>query len=479
MGDIVHKVLWFDRFALDLARGCLRLGEQEIELRPKAFEVLRYLAVHAGALVPKQDLYAAVWPNITVSDDSLVQCIRELRQKLGDHEHRLIKTVSRRGYLLDAMPRTGDARLARTPAHSAAWRSGSALPRARDWVSRRIAAILMKGRLPRAPSPQLLVVAIAVLIGATASVHLLLRGRTTDTSVATQPKSAATRFAPYIAPATFKDCDLCPEMAPLPAGEFMMGAPRGEVGRRQTEGPRRRVTIARGFAIGKFEVTIDQFSAFVDATRLAAGNTCQILIDNGNPGLWTEPKASFRQPGFEVTGSHPAVCISGHDAQAYAAWLKRRTGRPYRLPTEAEWEYAARAGTTTAFSFGMDETELCGYARFADLSSSLTWRGGCRSGRPGIGTMPVGSLKPNPWGLADMHGNAWEWVEDCWSPDVRKLPTDGSAFMRPGGCEIGVIRGGGFGAGPVNLRSAHRRSSIVARHYNTVGFRVALSLDAQ
>lgn len=126
----------------------------------------------------------------------------------------------------------------------------------------------------------------------------------------------------------------------------------------------------------------------------------------------------------------------------------------------------------------MDETELCAYARFSDLSSPFDWRGGCRGHMPAFGTIPVGTLKANPWGLADMHGNAWEWVEDCWSPDVRKLPTDGSAFMRPDGCELGVIRGGSFATGPKSLRSAHRRSSVVAGHYQTVGFRVALSLDA-
>src|SRR5262245_42393023 len=108
MGESAQRVLRFDRFALDLTRGCLRLGDQEIELRPKAFDVLHHLAANAGVLVLKQDLYDAVWPNISVSDDSLVQCIRELRQKLGDHDHRLIKTVSRRGYLLDATLRMAE-----------------------------------------------------------------------------------------------------------------------------------------------------------------------------------------------------------------------------------------------------------------------------------------------------------------------------------------------------------------------------------
>jgi formylglycine-generating enzyme required for sulfatase activity/DNA-binding winged helix-turn-helix (wHTH) protein len=476
MGESVRKVLWFDRFGLDLTRACLRLGDREIELRPKAFEVLRHLAVNAGALVPKRDLYAAVWPNVAVSDDSLVQCIRELRQKLGDHEHRLIKTVSRRGYLLDAMPRTGDSPLPGPRTGLVRRPSDRLIPKLRDW--RRLAAsVAMSVRLPRQLPRHAWLIAVAALACAGVAGYLFVR----ETTVIAPPKAegSARRVAAYVPPATFKDCDVCPEMVVLPAGAFMMGAHKSEVGRKQTEAPRRRVTIAKGFALGKFEVTTDQFSGFVAETRLDAGSTCHVLVDYDGPVVvWSRPQASFRQPGFEVTGSHPAVCISGHDAQAYVAWLRRRTGKPYRLPTEAEWEYAARAGTTTAYSFGMDETELCAYARFSDLSSPFGWRNGCRSSTPAFGTIPVGTLKANPWGLADMHGNAWEWVEDCWSPDARKLPTDGSAFMRPDGCELGVIRGGSFATGPKSLRSAHRRSSVVAAHYQTVGFRVALSLDA-
>ena len=290
---------------------------------------------------------------------------------------------------------------------------------------------------------------------------------------------SATPLVVHAPGSTFKDCDACPEMIELPPGEFMMGSPVDEVGHKQTEGPQRRVTIPKRFALGKFEVTIDQFSSFVSETGLAAGNKCQVMLRfEGDKETWSPPQASFLQPGFEVTGSHPVVCVSGHEAQAYVAWLRRRTGKPYRLPTETEWEYAARAGTKTSYSFGIDETGLCAYARFADLGSPFRWRGGCRGEAAAYGPLQVGRLKPNPWGIADMHGNAWEWVEDCWTPDVRKIPTDGSAFTQPGGCEVGVIRGGSFASSHRSVRSAHRRANIVAKHYQTVGFRVALSLDA-
>jgi formylglycine-generating enzyme required for sulfatase activity len=188
---------------------------------------------------------------------------------------------------------------------------------------------------------------------------------------------------------TFKDCEDCPEMVALPAGEFMMGSPESEFQRLETGGPPRRVAIARRFAIGRFEITMDQFSAFVAQTGMAVGDQCRKIVEfSGSSAGWGAPEASFRQPGFEVTGKHPVVCVSWHDAQAYVAWLSRRTGKAYRLPSEAEWEYAARAGTRTRYSFGNDPAEMCAYAKFADLASRFGWRGGCRSDMATYGTKP-------------------------------------------------------------------------------------------
>ena len=273
----------------------------------------------------------------------------------------------------------------------------------------------------------------------------------------------------------FKDCDVCPEMVEVPVGEFVMGSPQGERGREQTEGPQRRVVIAKRIALGRFEVTVDQLAAFVTATGLSVGNKCDALDPNtASLGLRDH---SFGQPGFEFTGSHPAVCLSWYEAQAYVTWLGRRTGKAYRLPSEAEWEYAARAGTTTSYSFGSDETQLCHYGRFANLASRFRWHDGCRSATTTHGPIPVGTLKPNPWGLFDVHGNVWEWVADCWTPEAREIPTDGSAFTDPGYCEVGVIRGGGWPSGFAGLRSAQRMPLTVTSHYYALGLRVALSLD--
>jgi formylglycine-generating enzyme required for sulfatase activity/DNA-binding winged helix-turn-helix (wHTH) protein len=466
MNQVGHRILLFDRFALDLTRGALRAGEHDIELRPKTFEVLRYLAENAGRLVSKQDLYQAVWPDVTVSDDSIAQCIRELRHKLGDDEHSLIRTVSRRGYLLDAAVTAGappcpsDGLAVRPP-------EGPPAPNGVQVPVRSTAAHRL--RLWSAVAAGLLCIAwsAAYLLGWPVSLaypgHI---GLAENAAGVPQPR------------ASFKDCEDCPEMVALPAGEFMMGSPASELGHQDIEGLPRRVVIPKRIAIGKFEVTLDQFSAFAADTQMTTGDLCHVVVafDRGyNP--WGPPEASYRQPGFDTAGSQPVVCISWHDAQAYVAWLRRRTGKPYRLPTEAEWEYAARAETRTRYSFGNDETVLCAYARFADLGSRFGWHDGCRSDAVTYGPLPVGSLKPNRWGIFDMHGNAWEWVEDCWTPNPSEIPTDGSAFARPGHCETGVIRGGSFAAGSRRVRSAMRAATPTSSHFYNYGFRVALPLD--
>ena len=257
----------------------------------------------------------------------------------------------------------------------------------------------------------------------------------------------------------------------------MMGSPATELGHQDVEGVPRNVVIRKRFAIGKFKVTVDQFARFVAETSATVSDQCRVIVafDRDEP-VWDAAEASFRHPGFDTAGSHPAVCVSWYDAQAYANWLQRRTGRPYRLLTESEWEYAARAGTTTRYSFGDDETKLCAYARFADLGSRFGWHDGCRSETIAYGTTPVGSLRPNPWGIFDMHGNAWEWVQDCWTPNAAQIPTNGSAFMRPNGCEEAVIRGGSFASGSRRVRSATRAAAPTARHNYNDGFRVALPL---
>jgi formylglycine-generating enzyme required for sulfatase activity len=467
MGRVDQRIFQFDRFELDLTRGCLRANDRTIDLRPKALEVLCCLVQNAGRLVSKQELFEAVWPDVTVSDDSLVQCIRELRQKLSDEDRRLIKTVARRGYLLEAkvtLQERSSSEEATAGSSEATQkdRTGHGVRR-RQWPA---AIVVQKLGFWGAATASFIFVVMGTL-------YLFGLPQSTATlaplGAAVNPHMAA----PF---AGFRDCEDCPEMVALPAGEFLMGSPDNEFERRDVEGRPRRVIIARRFAISRFEITMEQFSAFVADAGMALGEQCREIVSvSGVSARWGAPETSFRKPGFEVTGKHPVVCMSWHDAQAYVAWLGRRTGKAYRLPTEAEWEYAARAGTRTAYSFGNDSAELCGYAKFADLASPFGWHGGCRSPIATYGAIPVGSFSPNPWGLFDMHGNAWEWVEDCWTPNAMEIPTDGSAFSRPG-CEIGVIRGGSWAAGFGRSRSASRWPTPAAEHYQHVGFRVALPL---
>src|SRR5262245_51100412 len=449
------RVLHFDKFSLDLARGCLRTGDQEIELRPKAFEVLKHLAENAGRLIAKQELYDAIWPNVIVSDDSIAQCISELRSKLGDDNHSLIKTVSRRGYLFDTTV-TAEASQ-RLPDGAAAVVPGA--PQAQR-ASQAANASTVHG--PRAWAA----VATCFLIVVWGATYLL-----------GTPSLIGSRHVPRAQQLGFQDCEICPEMVTLPAGDFLMGSPASEIGHLDVEGLPRHVAIPKRIAIGKYEVTVDQMSVFTAETGITVGASCHVIADPSRTvASWSEPDASLQHPGFEITGSHPAVCISWHEAQAYVAWLQRHTGKPYRLPTESEWEYAARAGTKTRYSFGSDETVLCAYARFADLASQFGWRDGCRSALVAYGPAPVGSFKPNPWGLFDMHGNVWEWVEDCWTPHPQEIPIDGSAFSRPKNCEMGVTRGGSFAAGSRRVRSAIRSPMRTAKHIYNTGFRVALTL---
>jgi formylglycine-generating enzyme required for sulfatase activity len=276
---------------------------------------------------------------------------------------------------------------------------------------------------------------------------------------------------------SFKDCDVCPEMVIVPAGSFRMGSRKSEKGRDDNEGPEHAVKIARPFALGKFEVTVDQFAAFVKDGGRDMGSSCDVWQD----GKWAmRPGRSWQDPGFPQSGTHPVTCVSWDDAQAYAAWLARKTGKVYRLPSEAEWEYAARAGTTTRYSFGDDEKDLCRYGNGGDQKAASevpganTWKVlPCSDGH--AYTAPAGSFPANAFGLFDVHGNVWEWTEDCWHDSYARAPADGSAWNARG-CKTRVLRGGSWGYPPVYLRSAARGMIGADYRYVNVGIRVAATL---
>jgi formylglycine-generating enzyme required for sulfatase activity len=248
---------------------------------------------------------------------------------------------------------------------------------------------------------------------------------------------------------TFKECDVCPEMVVVPAGEFMMGSNDGN----PDEKPVHKVTIRAPFAVGKFEVT------FVEWEACVAGGGCTNSGDEG----WGK-------------GRRPVINVSWYDVKDYVLWLSRRTGKNYRLLSEAEWEYAARAGSTTRYHFGNDENDLCSFANVADLTLREGARATTANCRDGYAkTAPVGSFKANAFGLHDMHGNASEWVEDCHSLNYDGAPADGSARTRAN-CISRISRGGSWSTRPIGLRSTLRSTTYSElRSYN--GFRVARTLS--
>jgi formylglycine-generating enzyme required for sulfatase activity len=302
--------------------------------------------------------------------------------------------------------------------------------------------------------------------------------------VATIPKPSAA--LPHKPGDTFKDCEQCPEMVVVPAGEFLMGSSPMEIASVKPEfsladweSPQHKVTIAKPFAVGKFEVTIDQFESFVKDTAFAISGQCNFWT-----GEFKMQPGSFRSPGFDVTGRHPAVCLSYDDVKSYVAWLSSRTDKSYRLLTEAEWEYAARGVTTATpqprYYFGNSEEDICSYANGADLtfkakfSASLGTVAPCKDGY--VFTAPVGSFKANAFGLHDMLGNVMEWVEGCGQLNYAGAPSDGSAEVSAD-CKTRINRGGTWHLGSVVQRSAIRALSSASNRGNILGFRVARTLN--
>jgi formylglycine-generating enzyme required for sulfatase activity len=243
---------------------------------------------------------------------------------------------------------------------------------------------------------------------------------------------------------TFRECapeqgkDHCPEMVVVPAGSFMMGSPPTEKGRRASEDPQHTVTIGKPFAVAKFALTFDEW------------DTC-VTYDDCPPGV----RDSWGR------GQQPVIHVTWDDAQRYVAWLSKMTGKPYRLLTEAEWEYAARAGTTGPHSFEGDASAIGEYAWYSENSGNKTH--------------PVGEKKPNAFGLYDVDGNVFGWIEDSWHNNYNGAPTDGSAWIEGGNYR--VVRGGAWSDSPDGaLRSAWRFGLTNIIRYNDLGFRVGRTL---
>jgi len=280
----------------------------------------------------------------------------------------------------------------------------------------------------------------------------------------------------------FQDCFECPEMVYIPAGQFQMGAQPGEEDRenlaqnlRNRSQPLHNVNITSLF-VARYEVTVSQYRAFVLATSRNIRGSCTVW--NGSK-YEADSTKDWRNPGFAQSDMHPVVCVSWDDAKAYTQWLKQKTGKEYRLLSESEWEFASRGGTKTARFWGDDPNLACNYANSADVRFKINVPGmsnwtavGCDDGF--AYTAPVGSFKPNTFGLYDMLGNVLEWTQDCYSDNYSTTPVNGDAHYA-GDCTRRVIRGGSWNTAARNSRSADRTGVSASILFAGIGFRVALS----
>lgn len=338
--------------------------------------------------------------------------------------------------------------------------------------------------VPASPLRRYVPVAAVVVSLGLAGYWLNTRHDKPAETIATAPAAPASAASPQPKPGdVIKDCADCPELVLLPTGSFMMGSPEGEKDREGDEGPVHRVTISQQIAVGRHEVSRGEFGRFVAESQYQTE-----AEKSGGCSIWTgekwEAKAdrNWRSPGFEQGEDHPVVCVSWNDAQAYVKWLNGKVaGKGFRLLSEAEWEYAARAGKGgSRFPWGDDGdySQMCRYANGPDRTAKEKVPGAgnwtianCSDGY--AYTAPGNALMPNEFGLYHMHGNAWEWVQDVWHDKYEGAPGDGSAWESGGDASRRVLRGGSWGGNPRGLRSAYRDRSTPGNRNGYVGFRIA------
>jgi formylglycine-generating enzyme len=289
-------------------------------------------------------------------------------------------------------------------------------------------------------------------------------------------------------PPSLRDCPACPELVVVKAGSYSMGADASEgplhglsSDLAAREQPRHVVTIARAVAFGRHEITIEQFATFATEAGYTPEPGCWEFMGSA----WTFDKSrSWRDAKLGQGAGHPVTCVNWHDAEAYVLWLSRRTGKPYRLPSEAEWEYAARAGTQGPYWFGTDRAAICRYVNLGDQDTEARFHW---SGRPtdlnvpwvpeechdGFATTsPVDSKAPNAFGIYGVLGNVMEWTADCWHDDYRDGPDRQEARLTSGDCAFRVMRGQGWAAIAGSARSAFRRKMSATDRRVTFGIRV-------
>lgn len=286
-------------------------------------------------------------------------------------------------------------------------------------------------------------------------------------------------------PQFIQDCETCPTLIVVETGTFTLGADQEE-GRQwkmldrmsANEGPRTEITIQRRFALGQTEVTRGQFAEFVRDTGFKTKRGCFHLTSSG----WSvQPKLSWEDPGYDVTDDHPVACIRRPEILAYLDWLSEKAGHAYRLPSEAEYEYAARAGSDAATFWGEDWSTACAYQNGADLTfvpnvPDIPYGQYAECDDGYVFTSPVETYKANPWGFYDLTGNVSEFTADCYQDSHADMPTDGSPASKPR-CRVWVAKGGSWAGFPGLLRPATRLRTLGTTVGTGFGFRVARFVD--
>jgi sulfatase modifying factor 1 len=305
---------------------------------------------------------------------------------------------------------------------------------------------------------------------------------------------ATTETAPVLEVGdVFQDCEDCPKMVVVPPGSFRMGASRLEQdwaiekGRSredaEREGPAHQVTIDKPFAVGIYEVSMAEFLQFAadDGLEVDEAESCTTMeLVDGAYVREERQNRSWKNVGVPRPNDHPVSCVTWYEATDFAAWLSNRTGESYRLISEAEWEYVARAGSDT-FWFWQDESAICEYANMADDTphpNGEYWPKKTVDCSDGYAlTSPVGVFEPNAFGIYDVAGNVWEWVADCGNENYEGAPSDGSAWLNEEACTRHVLRGGALHEDPVHVRSAIRGIYKSEGRMSTDGFRIVRDIS--
>jgi sulfatase modifying factor 1 len=281
-------------------------------------------------------------------------------------------------------------------------------------------------------------------------------------------------------------CEFCPVMVTIPAGTATLGSADTEAYRSPDEGPQRTFTIRKPFRVSRYEVTRGQYETFVRETHREAGGNC--LTDRRKRGNWVyDASTTYRDPGFAQGDDHPVACVSWDDARAYVAWLNSKTDGRYRLITEVEWEYVARAGASTVYPWGDAPGDGCPFANGFDQKTLKAYSGIDTSGHKAfdplpcddgwLNTAPVGSKAKNRFGVHDLIGNVSEWVEDCNTASHADLDESGAPRVSPDPCGKRVAKGGSWGTLAHNLRTADRFPYPPSHRDDSIGIRLAQDIS--